>query len=223
VIDIKTFMLVLGIGNLCFAGLIAGYARSGTVNPTIRMWQWAKLVQGCAHLLSWLRPDWPMLWLAMLANSALVVGIACEAAAYGIHFKLPHWKRYLLPGVIVALMALHGARLAGSSPSVLTAIMSLIIGTLIGTMAIALLLTNGYKSPLQRIIGVNNIVFCAAMLGRAVSATRDAAMSAFTPGLAQSFTYLIGYIVLMVNGFGFLLLCKEEDTASWSGSPRSTA
>lgn len=51
-IDIRTFMLVLAIGNFGFAMLMAGYARTGAGNPAMRAW--AKLVQGCAHLLGWL-------------------------------------------------------------------------------------------------------------------------------------------------------------------------
>ena len=103
-IDIKTFMLVLGVGNIAFAMLIAGYARSGPVNPAMQMWQWAKLVQGCAHLLGWLRPDWPSPWLAIAANSTLVLGIAMEAAAYCVFFGYARWQRFLVPACGLALI-----------------------------------------------------------------------------------------------------------------------
>ena len=58
-IDIRTFMLVLAIGNIGFAVLVAGYARGPTPHAAMPVWAWAKLVQGGAHLLAFLRPDWP--------------------------------------------------------------------------------------------------------------------------------------------------------------------
>ena len=52
-IDIKTFMLVLAIGNIGFAMLMAGYAGSAR-HGALRVWSWAKLVLGSAHMLGWL-------------------------------------------------------------------------------------------------------------------------------------------------------------------------
>lgn len=210
-VDIKTFMLVLGIGNICFAGLVAGYARSMPVNPALRMWQWAKVTQGLAHLLAWLRPDWPLLWLAFASNSLLLLGVVMDAAAYSMFFKLRHWRRVLVPLALLALVAVNGARFAGAPSSTLAMIISLTIGALSGTMAMAVLLSKGYSSALQRIIGINNLIFCGAMLWRAVASALDPSMTPMTSSGAQSFAFIIGYVVMMVNGFGFLLLCKEED------------
>ena len=210
-IDIKTFMLVLAIGNIAFAMLLAGYARSATVTPGMRLWQWAKLVQGCAHLLGWLRPDWPLAWLAMAANSALIIGVMLEAAAYCAFMGFRHWPRLLLPACALALAAYNVARLADAPPAMLAVIMSLIIGLLSGTMALVLLNPGKRPSILQRIIGVNNLVFCLAMALRAWSGVWGAELTVFSPGAAQTFTFVTGYALMIVNGFGFLLLCKEAD------------
>ncbi len=211
VIDIRTFMLVLGIGNICFAGLLAGYARSGPVPPAVRTWQWARLVQGAAHLLSWLRPDWPVVWLAVAANCTLIAGIMLEAAAFSMFFKVRHWQRILVPATVLGLVVLNGARFAGVPPSWLGIIVSLIFATVSASMAWSVLRAQDPNRALHRIIGISNLVFCCAMLLRAAYGLVDSAMTPFTPAAAQSFTFLSGYVVMMINGFGFLLLCKAAD------------
>jgi diguanylate cyclase (GGDEF)-like protein len=211
VIDIKTFMLVLAVGNIAFAMLIAGYARSGPVNPAMQMWQWAKLVQGCAHLLGWLRPDWPGAWLALAANLILIVGIALEAAAYCTFFGFARWRRALVPASLLALAAYTAAHYYGVPAPLRAVVMSLIIAGYSGTMAVALLRPANGVSTLQRIIGVNNLVFCGAMAARAYTGYAHGALTVFSTGAVQTFAYMTGYVLMIVNGFGFLLLCKEKD------------
>lgn len=210
-IDIKTFMLVLAIGNIAFAMLLAGYARSATVTPGMRLWQWAKVVQGCAHLLGWLRPDWPLMWLAMAANSTLIIGVMLEAGAYCAFMNFRRWRRILLPACVLALVAYNAARLAQAPPSMLAVIMSLIIGILSGAMALVLLHPRNQPTVLQRIIGANNLVFCLAMALRAWSGFWEGELTVFSTGAVQTFSYVTGYALMIVNGFGFLLVCKEAD------------
>lgn len=211
-IDIRTFMLVLAIGNIGFAMLMSGYARSGTDTPALRLWRLAKLVQGMAHLMGWLRPSFPSVWLAVLANTALILGVLMEVAAYCRFFGIARARRWLIPGGIVALVLLHGARLAGTAPVTLSVLMSLILATQIGIMA-WLLLRQPHASMLQRIIGSNDIVLCLAMGLRAASGLSHVQVSVFSPDMVQTFVYVTGYLWLIVNSFGFLLLCKEKDDA----------
>ena len=210
-IDIKTFMLVLAIGNIAFAMLIAGYARSGPVYPALQMWQWAKLVQGCAHLLGWLRPDWPSAWLSVAANSTLIVGVMLEAAAYCTFFGFARWQRIMYPACLLALLAYNGAHFYGAAPSTRAVVMSLIIAGFSGAMAAALLRPRNGNSALQRIIGVNNLIFFCAMGVRAYTGAVHGELTVFSTGAVQTFSYLTGYMLMIVNGFGFLLLCKEKD------------
>lgn len=210
-IDTQTFMLVLAIGNIAFAMLIAGYARSGPVNPAMQMWQWAKLVQGCAHLLGWLRPDWPGPWLAVTANSVLLVGVMFEAAAYCSFFGFARWQRILYPATVLALLLYNGAHFFGAPTSTRAFLMSALIAGFSGAMAIALLRPRVGNSMLQRIIGINNLIFFSSMILRAYSGSATGSLALFSPALAQSFALMTAYALMIVNGFGFLLLCKEKD------------
>jgi len=204
-------MLVLAISNICFAMLIAGYARSGPVNPAMRMWQWAKLVQGAAHLLAWLRPDWPQTWLGVAADSTLILGVVLEAAAYCTFFALRRWKRALYPTLVLALAAYCAACWSGVSLPAMAVLMSLFVALLSGAMSLVLLWPGNGSSVLQRIIGMNNFVFFVAVSLRAWTGIADGELTVFSNGAVQAFTYMTGYAILIVNGFGFLLLCKEKD------------
>lgn len=212
-IDIRTFMLVLAIGNIGFAMLMGGYARAGADTPALRLWRWAKLVQGCGHLLGWLRPAYDSTWLAVAANTLLVLGVMMEVAAYCSFFGFARWGRVLYPACALALLLYHGARFGGASPNHLMAMMSAMFAALSGTMAY-LLLRQRDASLLQRIVGGNDLLFFIAMCLRGYSGMSDAGAAVFTTSAVQSFVYLTGYLLMIVNSFGFLLLCKERCDAT---------
>ncbi|MEO7496595.1 MAG: GGDEF domain-containing protein [Massilia sp.] len=210
-IDIRTFMLVLAIGNIGFAMLMAGYARNAAGNPALRAWKWAKLVQGVAHLCGWLRPDFPSFGIAVAANLLIIVGVALEVAAYCTFFGFQSWKRFLYPFTALALLIMYSARLFGATGAELTIMMSVIIAMFTGAMSAILLGPSRHSSLLRRLIGVNDLIFFVAMSLRAYTGFTCSGFSLFTPSAVQSFSYLTGYLLLIVNGFGFLLLCKEKD------------
>lgn len=210
-IDIKTFMLVLAVGNIAFAMLMAGYARSGAVNPAMRLWKWAKLVQGIANLLAYLQSAGVPLWMSVGTASVLVLGITLEAAAYCAFFGYQRWRRMLYPLTALCLLLYYAAPLAGASARDMGVMLSLMIALFSGAMAAALLRPGRPASALQRIIGVNNLVFATAMALRACFNHTSLGVVSGAPGMVQSVAYLAGYLLMIVNGFGFLLLCKEKD------------
>jgi diguanylate cyclase (GGDEF)-like protein len=211
VIDIRTFMLVLGIGNIGFAILMAGYARTAAANPAIRVWCWAKLVLGCAHLLGWLRPDLPHLAVIVAGNTALIVGTAIEVGAYSIFFGFSRWRRVLYPVTALALLVFHAARFNGGTPNQMMVLMSIILALLSGAMAAILLRPGADQSMLRRLTGINDLIFSAVVGLRAYGGMVNGHIALFTPSPEQSATYLADYVVMIVNGFGFLLLCKQKD------------
>ncbi|NML60625.1 GGDEF domain-containing protein [Massilia sp. RP-1-19] len=209
-IDIKTFMLVLAIGNIGLAMLMAGYARSQR-HPAMRIWSWSKLVVGFAYLLGWLQGPAPSPWHSISANTLVMLGITLEVAAYCTFFGFIHWKRVLYPLGGLSILVYVGVRLSGAPLPHATAFMSSVIAVMIGTMAFVLLRPGGESSLLRRIIGVNDAVFFLAMSARALSDLMPDSFTLLTPHAAHAFTFITGYLLVIVNGFGFLLLCKEKD------------
>jgi diguanylate cyclase (GGDEF)-like protein len=211
VIDIRTFMLVLAIGNIGFAMLMAGYSRSATVTPAMRIWAWGKLVLGCSHLLGFLRPDLPFMAVPLFANTFMIVGTALELAAYCIFFRFAGWKRALVPFTGLALLIFHSARFGGATGNQSMVLMSVIIALYTGAMAWLLLRPGNGNSLLRRLIGANDLIFFVAISLRGYTGMVNSQMTVFTPGTVTTMTFVAGFLLMIVNSFGFLLLCKEED------------
>jgi diguanylate cyclase (GGDEF)-like protein len=141
----------------------------------------------------------------------LVLGITLEAAAYCTFFGYRRWRRMLYPLTALCLLLYYLAPLAGASARDMGVMLSLMIALFSGAMAAALLRPGRAASALQRIIGVNNLVFAAAMALRACFSHASLGVAGGAPGVVQGVAYIAGYLLMIVNGFGFLLLCKEKD------------
>lgn len=205
-IDIKTFTLVLAIGNIGFALLMAGYTRSSR-HPAMRVWTWSKLIVGAAYMLLWVHRELAHHWLIVSATTALIVGVALEVAAYCTFFGFSRWKPVLYPATAVALLCYHTALLAGAGTGVIGALISSIVIAYTGVIAFMLLRPSGESSHLRRIIGINDLMFLLAVSVHFYASAFDPGLIFFTHGM----TYIAGYLLMIVNGFGFLLLCKEKD------------
>lgn len=210
-IDVKTFMLVMAIGNIAFAMMIAGYARGGEENPAMRIWMWAKLVQGLANGLGWLRPDLHSWIVDVAANTALIAGFALETGAYSTFLGAPRWKRVVVPLALICVLLMHSARFGDVGAGGLIALMSTFMAVFSAKMAWLLLAPRAGKTLLQRLVGLNNLLFTLVMAMRAYTGAMHSSIGVFTPGVLSTVTFLVGYTLLIVNGFGFLLMCKQQD------------
>ena len=134
-----------------------------------------------------------------------------EAAAYCTFFGFARWQRVLYPAALLALLLYNGFHYFGAPPATRAVVMSAIIAGFSGAMAVALLRPRQGNSVLQLIIGINNMIFFGAMTLRAYTGFAHGPLTVFSTGAVQNFTYLTAYLLMIVNGFGFLLLCKEKD------------
>ncbi|MCA1857250.1 GGDEF domain-containing protein [Massilia oculi] len=211
VIDISSFVLALGVGNIAFAVLMAGYMRGAAASPGLRLWMWARLGIGLCQLLGWCRPMLDLPALHGVEGAAWVLAVSLEVAAYCIFFGFARWRRILLPVSALALAIVLAAGSAGASVEYLTTLVAGCVALFAAAMAWILLRPRRRASLLQRIIGVNDAVFAVAVALWAASGLR--AGLPLEPRAAQEAAYLAGYLLMIVNGFGFLLLCKERDDA----------
>ncbi|VXC33011.1 diguanylate cyclase [Massilia sp. 9I] len=210
-IDIHSFLLALGVGNIAFAVLMAGYTHGAAPSPGLRLWMWARFGMGLCQLLGWCRPFLNVPALHGLEGAGWVLAVTLEVAAYCIFFGLERWQRVLLPIAALSLAIVLAAGSAGAPVVYLTALVSGVVALFAAAMAWILLRPRRRASLLQRIIGVNDAVFAVSVaLWAASCLTGEAPMGLRA---AQESAYLAGYLLMIVNGFGFLLLCKEKDDA----------
>jgi diguanylate cyclase (GGDEF)-like protein len=211
VLDLQTFMLVIGIGNLCFAGLMAAYARGAAAQPALRMWMWARVALGLCQAASWLNLQWNSPAFAQLICLSWIGGMALELAAYCLFFGFSQWRRLLYPATVLAMLVVACAQLRGVSVTQLIAIISFVVALFAGCMGSLLLWPRGGTPVLQRIIGANDTMLALAVLLWVWSSLRHSGAQATGSALIQSFAFFAGYMLMIVRGFGFLLLCKQED------------
>jgi diguanylate cyclase (GGDEF)-like protein len=209
VIDNQTFMLALGVGNVAFALLMAGYMRGADNSAALRCWMWARLAGGLAQTCWWASLHFGLEAADGIIGLVWIGAVVLEVGAYCLFFGYPHWCRVVYPSTLGAAVLLGAAVAAGASHERMTGVLSLIIA-LFAAGAAVMLLSRRNASLLQRIIGVNDALFALSILAwLGLEGGRIGAALTLVGALA----YLFSYLLMIVTGFGFLLLCKQRDDA----------
>ncbi|MFC0252418.1 GGDEF domain-containing protein [Massilia consociata] len=204
-------MLALGVGNVAFAVLMAGYTHGAAPSPALRLWMWARMGIGLCQLLGWSRTYFAIPDLHGIEGAGWVLAVSLEVAAYCIFFGFQRWQRVLVPVSALVLAVILAAGSADASVSLMTALVAAAVALSAAAMAWILLRPGRRASLLQKIIGANDALFALA-----VASWTLRALASDTPldqHAAQGTAYLAGYLLMIMNGFGFLLLCKQKDDA----------
>ncbi|MEW6373965.1 MAG: GGDEF domain-containing protein [Pseudomonadota bacterium] len=213
-IDIQTFMLALGIGNISFALLMVAYIHDTAPSPGLRIWTWARLVAGATQLLAFARPQFGAPALVLLEPMGWIAALALEIAAYCTFFEFRNWRRIVYPLAGLALLLACTAPLVGAGYDELMELIACVFG-LCAISTACLLLHPKLKHPslLQRMIGVNDAIFGLAIAAWALGAVTRGELG-LGANISQVAAYVSGYMLMIVNGFGFLLMCKQRNDAT---------
>lgn len=210
-LDLQTYVLIIGIGNLSFAGLMATYARGPGTSPALRMWMWARVALGLCQCASWGNLQMESALMAQVIALGWIAGMALELSAYCLFFHYTNWRRLLTATTAVAMVIVAGVQLYGISVVGLVSLIALVVALFAGAMGTVLLWPRGGTPALQRIIGANDAVLAVSLLLWVWSGSRADGAQALGNAQIQSFAFYAGYVLMIVKGFGFLLLCKQED------------
>jgi hypothetical protein len=187
VIDIPTFLLALGIGNVGFAVLMAGYNHGAKPNPGLTLWMWARFGMGLSQLLGWAQPHLLPPFFAGLEGLGWILAVSLEVAAYCIFFGFQRWGRILLPITVLSSSLVLAASLLGASQTQLSSLVAGVVALFAATMSWILLRPRRAphrSSLLQQIIGINDGLFAAAVALWAVS---ELGRGSASPGGMQAF------------------------------------
>lgn len=209
-INIHSYMLAVGIGNIAFAVLMVAYVRASSTTPGLPMWTWARMAFGATQLLAWARPAADMPLLAIVESAGWIAGLTLEGVAYACFFGYPQLRRYLVPLAVLGVGLACAAFLNGLPHDQLIMHVSLTMG--LGAMATGALLMHPRMpgaTALQRLVGATDIG-CGALL--AMWGVVALCGIPITPTM-QAIAYIAGYLLLIGNGFGFILMSKQRDDA----------
>lgn len=209
--DIKTLVLALALGNLSLCAAVYFFEYERRRRLSMSTWAVAKQVQAVAWLLLYLRGMTPELFTIALGNVVLFAGIALDAEALWELSGRRIWKRWLLPILIPSSVVFVGAWWFGVPAGLRIAIASLVVGLLflVGTAALAR--KRKEASPLRRYLVLTMAALSVAVMVRGV-------LSAFWPeGLGWISAEMVQwagigalYLMMLTNGFGYLLLQRER-------------
>ena len=209
-IDFHLYMLAVGIGNIAFALLMVAYVRNTSTTPSLSVWMWARMVFGATQLLAWVRPPAGLPLLTIVESAGWIAGLTLEAAAYALFFGYPQLRRYLVPSAGLGLVLACAASLHGLRQEQLIIYVSLLMGT--GSFVTGALLMHPRlpgATSLQRLIGANDVIAGGVLAAWAMVAVTGSPVSP----LGEAMAYIAGYLLLIVNGFGFILMSKQRDDA----------
>ena len=209
--DIKTLVLALALGNLSLCAAVYFFEYERRKRLSMSTWAVAKQVQAVAWLLLYLRGMAPDLFAIALGNVVLFAGIALDAAALWELSGRRIWWRWLLPILIPASLLFVGAWALGAPAGLRIAIASLVIGLLFLAGTAALARQRKQASPLRRYLVVAMAALSVAVLLRGVlSAVWPEGLGWISADLVQWAGIGALYLMMLTNGFGYLLLQRER-------------
>lgn len=216
-IEIQTFCFVVGFGNLAFALLAWLYTLSLPAdNRVLTLWRWAKLLTGIAYTVSWLKPQLPPLppWLFIATEfnfAFTIVGVGLELAAYSLFLGRAHWLPYISRGVIpLALLAFLISVVLGATRGPALAVLTAIGVFYYSAMAFTMFTCRGKDRRLLRLMGAVDGAAALVYVSRVASSLLVATLVPFAPIAVTIASFVMLYVTLIINGFGFLLLVKQD-------------
>ena len=206
--DLATLALATGLGNLAFATLATIYERSAPVpNPDLTRWRWARALGGLALLINGLRLSEAVV---ALSHVLMFLAWALEFAAFAGHARLTGWPRWLMGLTGLAVAGRFGLLAWGLPRSVDLVYFSLVNGAFFLAMAVVLLAATS-RGPLVRMMAASNGLGALIFLARTVWGTWFQPLIPFQPIAINIVMWVVGYLIVIINGFGFLLLTKQAD------------
>jgi diguanylate cyclase (GGDEF)-like protein len=210
--DITTMVFALALGNLSLCAALFFFEYDRKKSLMLSTWAIAKQCQAAAWLLLYFRgsgviPD-PISIPA--GYSILFVGVALEAGALWEAADRPLWRRTMLPllGVAVLIFVVCyfideiGLRAVASS---------LILGSLYLSSAAALAIGWRGGTMLRRFLVVSIALLALLVAARGILVlTMPDGWGWISNSMVQVLSSGAFYLLMLLNGFGYLLLSREQ-------------
>lgn len=213
-LDSRTLVVVLFLGNLTSVSLIASYQVTNLqgIDYTLpRTFSWGKILQACAYLLFILRENIPDFISVYIGNISLLSGFYFEAMALlaitNVETRRHRFFIRLISAIsIIVFVAIEHVY---SNPSYR------VIYSSIGVFAtIALpclfLLKDKNVNRFKKMVGVYYLICLSVLLPRIFYTIFEPATDIFTNAVLHSLTFLSLIMLLIFSLASYLLLTKEK-------------
>lgn len=210
-LDPKTLSFVVGLGNLAFALLATVYVRQAHVTSrSLEVWRWGRFLAASGFLSNLASATWPGLVPMVLGNLLHTLAVAMDIAAYCLLLERREWQRPLAILLGAALLIQLAIAVANGGHS-----LALLALSVCGVMFYGALATLMFRVSVQnwliKLIATVDSLMALILLIRVVKGLAYGPLIRFDSDVLTILLYLAVYLVVIVNGFGFLLLAKQQD------------
>lgn len=214
-IDTVTLGIMIGVGSLALAFMVSVYSMSlGFRHHVLNLWRWGQILSGGGVLLNALQAGFWIELPFLVAHLLMIAGWSLEAYSYCQLLARCRDRRLALALVLLVLVHLAVIYFLPERTASIISI-TLIGACLHGLMAGILLWPSSKNRSLRNIIGMACLFLALAFVLRAAKGILLGILLPFhNADLTTPILYVVGYLALFVNGFGFLLLVKREDDES---------
>jgi len=209
-VEVRTVLLLLWVGNLAVVTLIASYIYTARPRYPFSIFLIARFIQMVAWILLWLRGTIPDTYSEFVGNALLFTGWAIEAfALFDIRQKkitiAVFFATFTLSSIAINYFIIH---LDSSNMKVFAAS---IVPMMIFVVPGVWLALKRNASFLQRVSGILYLLFSLATTYRALAALfSHGAFSLMTTDISQTFAFLAIFWLMLFSSINFLLLSKEK-------------
>jgi signal transduction histidine kinase len=212
--DIRTLIFGIALLNLSFALIAWLYVRTSDQHiPDLAVWQRAKLVCGMGYLLGWARPLLPealMPW-AHIGNAMQIIGIAMEFGAYVGFLGLRHWRPRIALALVIGLFFFALAVVLDKTSHAMIISGTGIAGLIYACMAWVFWRHRLRAPQLMKVMATLDAVVASLLIFKALQGLLFVNMVPYSATAINMVLYVTAFIVMCCNGFGFLLLAKQDD------------
>jgi diguanylate cyclase (GGDEF)-like protein len=209
-LDTRTLMIAVALGNLALAVLLAAVARGNALAFSGRLWGVAKFGLGLGFLLIGLRGVIPDLVSIPIANVILVTGFIFEFAATWELLHLRYWRKAMAPLLFVGVGGFVAAYVLGAPSSVRALFIGAVITVCYGLTAVAFFVRWRRVSVIGKLVGIADLAGASIAIWRTAGFGAGQDPSPFSNSPAHVLTFILLYMYMVLHGFGFLLLTKED-------------
>ncbi len=210
--DVKTIFLQLAMGNIILTILFMSFPK---VNNKKAEWLWifAKLCETIAYsiFLHMVVSKDSRVVIVLGGNFLLYWGFAFEAAALWEYRKHKSWFRFIIPALILAVGIRSYAEILGLPANLKITISSYIVGIFFVVATVPFIPQKREARGLSLVIIITNSIPTLANFMRGTMSYFMLDNTLSSGNSANILTYLAMYIFMVSNGFGFLLLVRENE------------
>ncbi|MBL8487282.1 MAG: PAS domain S-box protein, partial [Rhodocyclaceae bacterium] len=207
-IDLRTAIACLAIGNLMLALLMGSIGPTSRVAFVGRLWTAARLCQGLGLALIWMRGLAPPWLTVVVGNLFFFSGFVVEFAACWEYLGMRQWRRLALPLWVVALGIFYATWYGGASEGARVTAASLALAVFSGLLAYAFI-RHGI-TRLRRLLAWCYVFLVATFLLRALGGVLVPGTTVASATPLQVAIFMPMFLVMIASGVGFILLLQQD-------------